>query len=129
MKRFAEALRMNTNLRSLGLSAALETETDVDGPFDDMVKFHQVRQLISRVVREGLQCLNLAHRDIGDVGALEVAAAVERCSALLSLDLSYCRIGDAGAIRLATALKKNLTLMEVSLVGNAISNVGVSHLE
>jgi Ran GTPase-activating protein (RanGAP) involved in mRNA processing and transport len=46
---------------------------------------------------DNLQGLNLAHNDIGDLGAAALATALQKYDKLKVLDLQDNQIGDAGA--------------------------------
>lgn len=48
--------------------------------------------------------LSLGGNHLGDVGAMEIAALVERSASLESLGLDDCHIGDAGGVAIAKAL-------------------------
>jgi len=65
--------------------------------------------------------LILAHANIGDSGALEVAHFVSKSAYLLRLDLTGCNITSEGAMHLAEALRCSLTLESLVLRHNAIT--------
>lgn len=75
-----------------------------------------------------LRDLDLSFNNIGDTGAIALAAALPMVPRIGSLDLSDNRIGDAGTAALADALLRSPSLGWLSLHTNRIGDKGASAL-
>jgi len=71
---------------------------------------------------------NFSANEIGDAGAIALAAVLKENETLTSLKISMNKIGDAGAIALAAALKENKKLTSLDLSANQIGIEGVKAL-
>lgn len=72
--------------------------------------------------------VNLGKNRITDVGAIKLAEALEKQAALFALCLSFNKIGDAGARRLSLLLDKQPQLKVMSLDSNCIGDSGAWRL-
>lgn len=75
-----------------------------------------------------LRDLDLFNNQIGAVGTVALAEALEKNATLRNLDLSYNAIGDLGAQALAIALTKNVTLRVLNVADNRIGIAGAQAL-
>ncbi|MDF1683158.1 MAG: hypothetical protein P1U36_00730, partial [Legionellaceae bacterium] len=75
-----------------------------------------------------LTSLELWDKQIDDIDAAHLAAALKQNTTLTRLNLGHNHIGDAGTAHLAAALKENTALTEFHLLGNQIHAVGAAHL-
>jgi len=124
VKHFSKALKSNSTLTRLSITAVLTCNTAMDDEMKDLQDNHRARRSIRRAEEEGNAHLDLADLKLGDSGAIRVAELVERSHKLLGLNLERCEIGDEGAARLAKALETNASVLEISLAGNAIGDMG-----
>lgn len=72
--------------------------------------------------------LSLAHANIGDEGALEIAHFLSGSNHIVCLDLSGNNITSTGVLHLARATKQNLTLESLRLKHNRIGDSGETGL-
>jgi len=72
--------------------------------------------------------LSLGNNNIGNKGAIVLAALLKSGCAIRRLSLRDNAIGDAGAHALAEALAVNTSLEELDLWGNKLTNVGKARL-
>uniref|UniRef100_A0A6S8A2X7 Uncharacterized protein n=1 Tax=Aplanochytrium stocchinoi TaxID=215587 RepID=A0A6S8A2X7_9STRA len=72
-----------------------------------------------------IRTLDLCECEIGDEGAMNIAAALEVNKSLQIIDLSSNDIGPAGAEKIAKALKKNKSLHSLNLASKGVGvNIG-----
>ena len=112
----ADALRVNTTLRSLTLSLYIE-HTDGIKALADALR-----------VNTTLTTLDFSDSCIGDYGAVVLADALQVNKTLTTLGLGRIDIGADGATALAGALQVNATLTTLGLGGNDIGADGATVL-
>merc|ERR1711879_989160 len=72
----------------------------------------------------GVQRLGLAWNSIGNAGAIRLAQAACKMSALVDLDLAYNQIGDDGAVRFACVVEISSSLKQLDLRSNHVRTHG-----
>jgi hypothetical protein len=80
------------------------------------------------LANQNLKSLTLCFNNIGDAGALELAAALRQNNTLELLDLMSNKIGSDGASALADALVANDALKDLDLRNNTIGDDGATSI-
>merc|ERR1712209_252974 len=127
LHRFTNAVKKNTSLMRLSITAAVSCNNAIDEEFEDLRKYHKLRRAIDRA-EKGDARLDLVDVKLGAAGTRQVAETIEKCQTLFGLNLEHCEIGDEGAARIAQALETNASILEVSLARNEIGSEGAQRL-